>query len=74
MQRGGASVYRPWPKDLDERIEVRSLLLPARERRFGEPALPSVEALAELIVPALTADLGGRFAIFGHSLGRAARL
>lgn len=67
---GGAAVYKSWPDKLDERIEVRSLLLPGRERHLVEPALPSVEALADLIVPALVADLDGRpFAIFGHSLG-----
>ena len=54
---------------MDERIEVRSLLLPGREQRFAEPALPSLECLAELIAPAISCDLDGRFAIFGHSMG-----
>jgi medium-chain acyl-[acyl-carrier-protein] hydrolase len=62
-------VYRAWPDHLDERIEVRSVVLPGRERRYVEPALSSVDALADLFVPALRAALDPPFAIFGHSLG-----
>lgn len=66
---GGSTVYRPWANELDERIEVRAVTLPGRERRFVEPALPTIDALADLLVPALTSVLDPPYAIFGHSLG-----
>lgn len=68
---GGAGVYRSWPDDLDERIELRTVLLPGRERRFMEPALTSVEALADGLVPDLRETLDPPYALFGHSLGAA---
>jgi medium-chain acyl-[acyl-carrier-protein] hydrolase len=62
-------VFRAWPEHLDERIEIRSITLPGRERRFAEPALDSVEALVEGLLPAVLRVLDSPFAIFGHSLG-----
>jgi surfactin synthase thioesterase subunit len=66
---GGAGVYRSWADALDVRIEVRAFLLPGRERRFTEPALSSVEELADSLVPELTPGLDPPYALFGHSLG-----
>jgi len=65
----GAGVFRAWPDGLGERVEVRSIMLPGRERRFNEPALTSVGEIADLLVPALAAALDPPYAIFGHSLG-----
>jgi len=66
---GGSAVYRDWPSQLDARVEVRTIVLPGRERRFVEPALSSVLELADLLVPALLPVLDPPFAIFGHSMG-----
>jgi medium-chain acyl-[acyl-carrier-protein] hydrolase len=66
---GGPGVFREWPGGLRDDVEVRAVVLPGRQRRFGEPALTSVEALADQLVPALCAELDRPFAIFGHSLG-----
>jgi medium-chain acyl-[acyl-carrier-protein] hydrolase len=66
---GGAGVFRTWPADLDQRVEVRAILYPGRERRFPEPALSSVEELADQLVPAMLPALDPPFALFGHSLG-----
>jgi pyochelin biosynthesis protein PchC len=68
---GGPWVYREWPAGLRADVEVRAVVLPGRDPRFGEPALTSVEALADVLVPALCAELDRPFAIFGHSLGAA---
>jgi medium-chain acyl-[acyl-carrier-protein] hydrolase len=65
----GAAAYRTWPNDLPELVEVRTIVLPGRERRFAEPAVPSVEALADRLVPELLPCLDPPYAIFGHSLG-----
>ncbi len=66
---GGAGVYRGWSEGLDERIEVRAVLMPGRERRFTEPALSSVDELAAALVQAIGPGLDPPFALFGHSLG-----
>ncbi|HEY4025838.1 MAG TPA: alpha/beta fold hydrolase [Candidatus Dormibacteraeota bacterium] len=65
----GAGVFRSWPEGLGAQIEVRSVMLPGRDRRFNEPALSSVRAQADLLVPALRDTLDPPFAIFGHSMG-----
>jgi medium-chain acyl-[acyl-carrier-protein] hydrolase len=65
----GAGVFRAWPDALGAQVEVRSIMLPGRERRFNEPALTSVQEIADLLVPALAGELDPPFAIFGHSLG-----
>jgi surfactin synthase thioesterase subunit len=62
-------VFRTWPDGLSDQVEVRGVMLPGRERRFNEPALTSVSALADLLVPALSGEPGPPYAIFGHSLG-----
>jgi medium-chain acyl-[acyl-carrier-protein] hydrolase len=65
----GTGAYRTWPALLPEQVELRAVVLPGRERRFIEPAMPSVDALADLLVPALLPDLDPPYAIFGHSMG-----
>jgi surfactin synthase thioesterase subunit len=62
-------VYRAWSEELPDEVEVRTVLLPGRESRFAEPAVPSVEELADRIVQGLGSRLDPPFAIFGHSLG-----
>lgn len=65
----GAGIFRTWPDGLGDLVEVRGVALPGRERRFNEPALTSVNAIADQLAPALTGEPGPPFAIFGHSLG-----
>lgn len=66
---GAPGIFRDWSQALDARVELRAVLLPGRERRFTEPALSSVDAITEVLVPALLTRLDPPFAIFGHSLG-----
>ena len=66
---GGAQVYRAWPASLGDDIEVCVAQLPGREKRFGEPALSNVDALAEPLGDAMS-QLGDLpYVMFGHSLG-----
>ncbi len=65
----GASVYRRWPAGLPEALEVCAVQLPGRETRFREPAMTSLPAIVEALVPALLPELDRPFAFFGHSMG-----
>jgi medium-chain acyl-[acyl-carrier-protein] hydrolase len=66
---GGSAIFRGWPRQLPEEVEVVSALLPGREGRFREPPLDRVgdviDAAAENILPWLDRP----FAFFGHSMG-----
>jgi acyl transferase domain-containing protein/acyl-CoA synthetase (AMP-forming)/AMP-acid ligase II/surfactin synthase thioesterase subunit/NADP-dependent 3-hydroxy acid dehydrogenase YdfG len=67
----GASVYTGWAAKLDGIAAVVAIQPPGREDRQHEPALTSMEALADAIAGALSEDfpLTRPFALFGHSLG-----
>jgi surfactin synthase thioesterase subunit len=66
---GGASRYRDWPKYLPDDVEVVPIQLPGRESRFCEPAIDSVEVLADQLVEGISGYLDRPFALFGHSMG-----
>lgn len=65
----GASVYRLWPAALPADLEVCAVQLPGRGNRLREPALPSIPALVEALLPELRPQLDLPFAFFGHSMG-----
>lgn len=65
----GAAVYRFWPAGLPEELDVCAVQLPGRANRFREPALASIPALVDALVPALMPHLDLPFALFGHSMG-----
>lgn len=66
---GGASIFRTWPQNLPDAVEVCGIQLPGRENRIREApftdVLGVVNTLAEILRPCLTFP----FAFFGHSLG-----
>jgi medium-chain acyl-[acyl-carrier-protein] hydrolase len=66
---GGASRYRDWPKYFPDDVEVVPIQLPGRESRFCEPAIDSVEVLADQLVDGISGYLDRPFALFGHSMG-----
>jgi surfactin synthase thioesterase subunit len=57
-----------WREYLDPALELWSVTLPGRERRFAEPPLRSLTELVESLTPAI-ARLDGPMAFFGHSMG-----
>lgn len=65
----GAAVYRQWSTVLPADIEVCAIQLPGRANRLREPAMTSVAALVQALVPALKPHLDLPFAFFGHSMG-----
>lgn len=65
----GAAVYRQWSTALPVDLEVCAIQLPGRANRLREPALTSVSALVQALLPALQPHLDLPFAFFGHSMG-----
>lgn len=66
---GGAASYRLWSTALPANLEVCAIQLPGRANRLREPALGSLAALVDALVPALRPCLNLPFAFFGHSMG-----
>jgi medium-chain acyl-[acyl-carrier-protein] hydrolase len=66
---GGTAVFRPWADDLPAEIEVCAVQLPARESRFREPPIASMQGLVDALIPAIEPELDRPFALFGHSMG-----
>ena len=68
---GGASVYRRWPDQLPEGVEVCAVQLPGRESRWREEAYRRMEPLADAATEGIADLLERPFAFFGHSMGGA---
>ncbi|MEC3979009.1 thioesterase II family protein [Amycolatopsis sp. H20-H5] len=67
---GGASAFSPWLRR-GSRLDVQPVRLPGRESRIAEPPVRSMDALLDLLVPALVPFLDGSFSLLGHSAGAA---
>lgn len=68
---GGASVYRLWPTELPEWVEVCGVQLPGRESRWREEPFRRMVPLADAASTALVPWLDRPFVFFGHSMGGA---
>lgn len=68
---GGASVYRLWPQELPEQIEVCAMQPPGRESRWRETPHRRIESMAAEAAEAIRQRLDVPFAFFGHSMGAA---
>ncbi len=66
---GGATVFRPWMRQMASAIEVGAIQLPGREIRLRERPFIRLDSLVEALVPILQPWLDQPFAFFGHSLG-----
>jgi len=66
---GGAQIYRNYARMLPPGIEVCAVQLPGRERRFGEPAIASVDEIVARMLPVMRQQTDLPYAVFGHSLG-----
>jgi medium-chain acyl-[acyl-carrier-protein] hydrolase len=66
---GGVAAYQPWSRTLPADIEVVAAQLPGRESRLSEPALRSITAMVDALLPAVRAATDLPYALFGHSMG-----
>ena len=67
---GGASIYRPWGREMPPEIEVCPIQLPGREQRLRDKPFTRAAALVEALATALPPLLDERpFAFFGYSMG-----
>lgn len=66
---GGAQTYRTYSQLLPEGVEVCAVQLPGRERRFGEPALTSIEETVDCMLPIMRQLVELPYVVLGHSLG-----
>jgi medium-chain acyl-[acyl-carrier-protein] hydrolase len=66
---GSTSIFRTWQNQLPREVEVCSVYLPGRERRFVEPGITRMDTLVRLISTELAPYLKEPFALFGHSMG-----
>jgi medium-chain acyl-[acyl-carrier-protein] hydrolase len=66
---GGASIYRPWTRELPPEVELCVIQLPGRESRLLEEPYTEMSALVEQLSAALDRYLDIPFAFFGHSMG-----
>ena len=66
---GGASIYRPWTRELPPEVELCAIQLPGRESRLLEEPYTEMAALVEQLSAALDPYLDLPFAFFGHSMG-----
>jgi medium-chain acyl-[acyl-carrier-protein] hydrolase len=66
---GGASIYRPWTRELPPEVELCAIQLPGRESRLLEEPYAEMTALVDQLSAALDPYLDLPFAFFGHSMG-----
>jgi pyochelin biosynthesis protein PchC len=66
---GGAASYRNWADRLPESVEVVGVQYPGRQNRYGEPCVEDMAVLVDQIVAAVSRELSGPVAFFGHSMG-----
>jgi surfactin synthase thioesterase subunit len=69
---GGASVFRSWPKFLDQSIQLFGVQAPGRESRFSEKPLITISDYAGQAAQVIMKQTGSTpLVLFGHSLGAA---
>jgi surfactin synthase thioesterase subunit len=66
---GFANIYATWATPLKPHVRVHPVSLPGRERLHQLPLCRDIKSLIEQILPPVTRELDGPYAIFGHSMG-----
>ena len=67
---GSAAAFRLWPGLLPE-FDVCAVQLPGRANRFADAPIDDIDALLDVLVPAVRPLLDRPYALFGHSMGSA---
>jgi medium-chain acyl-[acyl-carrier-protein] hydrolase len=66
---GNARMYREWHEWCEPEVEVIAIELPGRGIHSRTPAIESMSALIERLLPIIDPLLDKPFALFGHSMG-----
>jgi surfactin synthase thioesterase subunit/acyl carrier protein len=66
---GSASSYHAWASQLPDGVELNAVQLPGRGSRYHEPAIRSLAALVEMLLPLIRDRAEAPYALFGHSMG-----
>ncbi|MGX1274351.1 thioesterase II family protein [Streptomyces phaeoluteigriseus] len=68
---GAASYLAPFTRHFPAAFDLSAVQYPGRQERLGEPLVPSIEALADHLVPILRqfATTAVPLVLFGHSMG-----
>ncbi|MFC8277857.1 thioesterase II family protein [Streptomyces sp. NPDC057271] len=66
---GSASFFHSWKGAFGDDVEVLTCHYPGRQQRFREPAIGSMDQLADAVHAALLPFLEIPLALFGHSMG-----
>jgi medium-chain acyl-[acyl-carrier-protein] hydrolase len=66
---GSAMIFRSWPREIPETIEVNAVELPGHGRRIREKPVPRLEPLVAELAMSIEPALDRPFALFGHSFG-----
>lgn len=66
---GGASIFRQWPENLPEIIEVCAIQYPGRENRISETPIDNLQVIVTKVFNILLPWMDIPYAFFGHSLG-----
>ena len=66
---GGASIFRQWPENTPEGIEVCPVQLPGRENRIAESLFTRLSPLVDAMIEALDPYFDVPFTFFGYSIG-----
>lgn len=66
---GGASVFRQWPENMPENVEICPVQLPGRENRIEEPFFTERPRIVKVMAENLNSYFDIPFAFFGHSIG-----
>jgi medium-chain acyl-[acyl-carrier-protein] hydrolase len=65
----GAAIFRTWADFLPPDIELCVPVLPGRDARIGEAAIPQMAPLVQSLIGQMAPRLTLPYAIFGHSMG-----
>ncbi|MGV9677865.1 thioesterase II family protein [Nocardia sp. NPDC003482] len=67
---GSAAAYRALAQHIDPAVAVHAVQYPGRQDRLGDPLIPDLPRMADLIAADLpTWPPSARIALFGHSMG-----
>jgi medium-chain acyl-[acyl-carrier-protein] hydrolase len=66
---GSGMVFRTWPQDMPDFVQVFAIELPARGRRISELPYSNLKLLVDEIAESMQPYIDRPFALFGHSFG-----